>query len=326
MRMIVSPPFDEGPRKRVLVTGGGGFIGSHLVRRCMAGGHEVHVLLRPTSDGARLADLASSVRVHRAILSDSRAVRACLDEARPTHIFHLANGVGGRHDGGVAGAAQSVDDLSDFLRFMADIATLDVPPAIVVRTGSVAEYGGTTSACHEDQREHPGSAYAAALVAGTHYADMVARTAGFPIVTARLSLVYGPGQAHDFLVPGLLAACLTGQPFVIQRPLDQRDIVHVIDVVDALCRLAVAPVAGAEIFNIGSGEAIEMGQLADRIAVLAGVDPMRIVHRPQGDPTILRPGIERIRMRTGWAPRIRLDDGLAELVEEARRAGTAVAA
>ncbi len=321
-----SHPFDGGEGKRILITGGAGFIGSHLARRCVAGGHEVHVLLRPPSDAARLADMGASVNLHRLSQSDGQAVRACLAKIRPTHIFHLAHSVGGRHETAIVDAAKTMCDLSDFLAFMAEVALLDEPPEIVLRTGSVVEYGAMRTASAEDQREQPETAYAAALTAGAHYAGMIARHTPFPIVTARLALVYGPEQGGNFLVPSLVSACVEGRPFIVERPLDQRDFVHVFDVVDALCRLATAPVPGADIFNIGSGDTIAVGDLVDRIAALAGADPARISRRPQGEATIYRPCVDRIRERTGWAPRIGIEEGLAALVAEARQTGEAVAA
>lgn len=326
MRMTSPHPFDGEEGKRILITGGAGFIGSHLARRCVAGGHEAHVLLKPTNDAARLSEMTSSIGLHRLMLSDRDAVRACLAKVRPTHIFHLAHGIGGRHETAVAGAAKSTGDLSDFLAFMSEVSAMGVPPEIVLRTGSVVEYGAMQTPSREDQRERPETAYAAALTAGAHYAGMIARYTPFPIVTARLALVYGPGQGGNFLVPTLVSACVEGRPFIVERPLDQRDFVHVIDVVDALCRLATASVSGAEVFNIGSGETIAVGDLVDRIAAFADADPARISRRSQAEATIYRPCVDQIRERTGWAPRIGIEEGLAALVAEARQTGEAVAA
>ncbi|WP_019833197.1 NAD-dependent epimerase/dehydratase family protein [Sphingomonas sp. PR090111-T3T-6A] len=324
--MPLAPPDPASRGGRVLITGAAGFVGSHLTRRCVAEGREVHVLLRPETDAERLKDILPAIRVHRLLIGDRAALRACLDGARPTHIYHLAFGTARRHDRSLSGAAPLISDLADLLVLVEQAADSTPPPRFFLRTGSIAEYGEAPTPFREEQREQPNTAYAAAIVAGTHYAGAVAPSLPFPLVTARLALVYGAGQAADFLVPGLVSAYLSRQPFTIRRPLDRRDPIHVEDAVDALCRLADAPPEGGTIVNIGSGGTIGVGELAERIAGLVGAGTDHILRMPQTDPVALHLAIGRMQALTGWSPRIGLDEGLAALIADMRRGRVAEAA
>jgi nucleoside-diphosphate-sugar epimerase len=320
------PPEPAPSSWRVLITGSAGFVGSHLARRLVGEGHDVHVLIRPTTDAARLGDMLPAIRVHRLAIDDRAALSACLDEACPTHIFHLAYGTVRRHDRSLASAEASVSDLADLLALVEAAAASPEPPRCFLRTGSIAEYGEAATPFREDQREQPTTGYAAAIVAGTHYADAIAPSLPFPIVTARLALVYGAGQAEDFLVPGLVSACLARQPFTIRRPLDRRELIHVDDAVEALCRLADVPASGSLVVNIGSGETTGVGELAERIASLVGTDTSFIHRTPQSDPVALQLMTNRMTALTGWSPRFGLDEGLGALIGNMRRARVAEAA
>ena len=116
----------------------------------------------------------TTIRVHRLAIGDHAALRACLDEARPTHVFHLAYGTARRHDGSLASAEASVGDLADLLGLMEAVAASPEPSRCFLRTGSIAEYGEAATPFHEDQHEQPTNGYAAAIVAGTHYAGAMA--------------------------------------------------------------------------------------------------------------------------------------------------------
>jgi nucleoside-diphosphate-sugar epimerase len=300
--------------RRILIVGGAGFIGSHLARRCVAEGHIVHVIARPTSDMSRLSDLGSSVTRHRVLLPDAAVVRACLVEARPTHIFYLAGDTSARHDPSRSQALQSVGGLTDLLTLIDVAAQAAAPPRFFLRAGSIAEYGAEAIPFRETQRERPLTGYAAGLVAGTHYAQTLAPHLPFPLVTARLALIYGPGQADDFLVPSLISALGDGRSVVVERPLDRRDVLHVFDVVDALAALADADSPSGRTINIGSGTTIGVGELAETIATLMGADPSLIQRRAQSDPVTLLLDTRRLAEATGWASRISLNEGLDALI------------
>ncbi|MGJ8477733.1 NAD-dependent epimerase/dehydratase family protein [Sphingobium yanoikuyae] len=302
---------------RALLVGGAGFIGSHLARRLFAEGWEVHVLLRPDSDGWRLATLPD-VTQHRLALSHGPALQACIADSAPTHIFWLVGNTAWRHDGAVTQAGASVETLAGFLALLEAVARTGRPPQMVVRTGSIAEYGAQAVPFREDQRERPLTAYAASLTAATYYAQALARNLPFPIVTARLALVYGPGQAADFLVPALIGACIAGRPIILSRPTDRRDLIHVGDAVDALLCIAESNVRGGTILNVGSGTDVAVGDLADRVVGLTGANPRLVRRETIDDPVTLRLAVEALAMNLGWRARIMLDDGLERTISAVR--------
>ena len=84
------------------------------------------------------------------------------------------------------------------------------PPDRIVRAGSVSEYGSAPTPHREETREQPETVYAAGLVAAAHYVGALQSRLPFPVVTARLSLIYGPRQSTEYLVPYLITSCLDG--------------------------------------------------------------------------------------------------------------------
>lgn len=303
---------------RILIVGASGFVGSHLARQCVARGHEVHVALRPSSDSARLVDLLSDIHVHRLLLSDASAVRACLSNIRPTLIFYLVAQTASRHEAGIERLRASMDELRGFITLLEAATVAAFPPERVIRTGSIAEYGAAAVPFREIQREYPATGYAASIVAGTHFGQSIARQLPFRLITARLALVYGAGQDPDFLVPALVSACLEGRPLTLDRPRDRRDLIHVSDAVRALLQVAGADIAGGEVVNIGSGNTIGVAELAALVVKLAGSDPGLISMKHQDDPVTLQLCVEKARSAFGWRAQVGLAKGIEDLIDEGR--------
>lgn len=300
--------------KRILVIGGGGFIGSHLAAHCAARGDSVHIIVRPRTPPERLEHLPGTV--YRVALSDQSAMDAVMASARPEQVFHLAVADRRAPLPGLADARLSVtDDLANLVAVIAACAAAPVPPAVLVRAGSLAEYGSGPAPYDEKQREMPRDSYAAGLVAGTHYARMLEDRAPFAICTARLALTYGPAQSERFLLPVLIARLLAGERVSVARPDDRRDLMHVDDAVAGLLRLADRPVA--PVVNLATGVAPSMRDVALSACAATGADPALIDFADDRG----RDGIADLRgsgalacRLLGWAPQIGLDAGLARTV------------
>ena len=300
--------------KRVLVIGGGGFIGSHLAAHCAARGDSVHIIVRPGTAPGRLGHLPGTV--YRVALGDRSAMAAVMASARPDQVFHLA--VADRRAAlpELADARLSVtDDLANLIAVIAACAAAPVPPAVLVRAGSLAEYGSGPAPYVEEQREMPLDSYAAGLVAGTHYARMLGGRVPFAICTARLALTYGPAQSARFLLPVLIARLLAGERVFVARPDDKRDLMHVDDAVAGLLRLADRP--AVPVVNLATGIAPSMRAVALAASAATGADPALIDFaddRAVGGIADFRGSGALARRLLDWAPQIAFDTGLARTV------------
>ncbi|WP_018185273.1 NAD-dependent epimerase/dehydratase family protein [Kaistia granuli] len=303
---------------RVLVTGGAGFIGSHLVAACLAAGHSVHAIIRPGSDTQRLRPFDGRVTRHGFDLRDEDELKHCLGEVQPELIFHLAARPRRRED-------RSLDDVRDVARedllgligLLAAAAAAPRPASRLVRAGSLAEYGAAPSPYREDVREAPFTAYGAGLVAATQICAALQPRLPFPVATARLALTYGPAQSTDYLLPLLIQRCLAGEQTLVRHPTDRRDLVHVDDVIEALMRLGTASLPKAAIVNVASGLAPTMRQMAELVIAHTGADPASISygdgHATSGAPD-LRGSTDLARQWLGWQARIPLSEGIARTV------------
>lgn len=304
-----------------LLTGGSGFIGSHLARRLLADGATVHVMVRPSSSLYRLHEIADRLVIHPVELTDRDAVRECTRAIMPSAVFYLAADTRMAPSPTlefVRTAARTF--LEPTLNLLEALSELSRPPAAFVRAGSIAEYGRAKLPFTEEGRAVPLTPYGAGMLATSQYLAILAPTLPFPIVTARLALCYGPGQSLDFLIPKLIDACLAHRPTTLTHPQDRRDLLHVDDVVNALLRIAQHRDHGCDVVNISSGEAPTMDHVARSIVALTQCDPSLVICAAPAAtlPVELRCSFARAREVFGWEPKIALEDGLEQTINVER--------
>lgn len=307
--------------ERILITGGAGFIGSRLALAHAADGDEVHVIVRPRGRSTRTPPRAV---VHPIPLNDRDAVADCLAAARPSIIYHLAGDTG--RNRGVprpADRGRLTEDLENLLTLLAAAADAPSPVDVLVRAGSLAEYGDGPMPSREGQREQPLAAYTAAMVAGAHYSRMLQPRLPFPVLTARFALTYGPGQSEDFLLPWLVRRCLAGEPSTIGHPDWRRDMIFVDDLVEGLRELADARPPGGAIVNLATGTAPTVREIAGSILSATGANPSLITFGCEED----RGGVahalwgcpDLARQLFGWSAKTPLAAGVQRTVEHMRQ-------
>lgn len=305
--------------QRVLVTGATGFIGSHLVRRLVAEGADVHLLVRPGGDPWRIADVMAKCTSWTADLADGATLATVARGARPTIVFHLAAVTAGRKLGQeLADLMHAIDcNVRGTVALLHALRGGDMPLTRFVATGGLEEYGGGPAPYDEGQREAPVSPYSASQTAGTHLCQMLNRRLGLPIVTLRPALVYGPAQSTEFFIPALIRRCLDGGDFEMTSGDQRRDLIFVDDLVEAFVRAATTSSVAGEVINVCSGAAVPIRDVAAAIVrasgsstrLQSGVLPQRVT-----EITDLEGRNAKAARLLGWRPTTGLEEGLTRTI------------
>ena len=295
---------------KALITGAHGFVGAHLVEHLNACGDEVTAIDRSAGD----ADIL-----------DAEALCATFAKYRPEVIYHLAG------DSDVGG---SWDHPADTFRANAE-GTLNVLAAArsagverVLVIGSADVYGRVTPdelPITENHPLRPVSPYAASKVAADYLALQAHLGHSQHVVRTRPFNHLGPGQTTKFVAPALAMRIVTAEAtgsseIPVGNLSSQRDFTDVRDVVRAY-RLLVEQGSGGEVYNVCSGSAIAVADLAQQMIALA-TTPLRLVSDPElqrpVDIPVLCGDNSRLRAATGWSPEIPLADTLADLLSDFR--------
>ena len=305
---------------RTLVTGAAGFIGSTLVDRLLADGHAV-IGVDDLSSGNNLnlgkADRSAAFEFVKADIVEAD-LNGLLADVRPEVIFHLAAQIS---------VSQSVQDPS-FDAAVNVVGTVRLAEAArraevrkIVHTSSGGSVYGTPPSypTNEDAPSNPASPYAASKVAGEVYLNTFRNLYGLECSHIAPANVYGPRQdphGEAGVVAIFSRALLSGRPTkIFGDGTDTRDYVFVDDVVDAFVR-ASGEQGGGQRFNIGTGVETSTRQLHTAIAKAAAKPDEPEFHPPRlGDLRRSCLDISRAAEILGWAPKVKLDDGVARTVE-----------
>jgi UDP-glucose 4-epimerase len=298
---------------RALVTGGGGFIGHHLVRRLLTDGHDVSVLDNfATGRRERLEGL--DVRVVEGDLRSYEHAHAAVHGTE--FVFHL---------GALPSVPRSVQDplttgavnVEGTLNVL--LAARDESVRRVVYASSSSVYGASsTLPMSEEHQPLPLSPYAVSKLAAEHYCRAFKRVYGLETVSLRLFNVFGPGQdplsQYAAVVPRFIAALSTGAtPVVYGDGRQTRDFTYVADVVDAFMLATENSLASGEVFNICVGAETSLLELIDTLCA---------VFESRTEPRFEPPRAGEVRRSYGyaakaarlldWQPSWSLEDGLRE--------------
>jgi nucleoside-diphosphate-sugar epimerase len=301
---------------RLLVVGGTGFIGRHVVAEAARRGWDVTSL----SLHAGHPKTNAQVKNIAADITDRNAVKSALGDARFEYVVncggyidHATFSKGGRgvfeaHFGGVMCLAETLD--RGTLRAFVNI-------------GSSDEYGDAPAPQKESQRESPISPYSMGKAAATQFLQMLFRTEGFPAVTARLFLTYGPGQDERRFVPQIIRGCLEAKSFAASEGKQLRDFCFIDDTVAGIFAALEQQPARGEVINIASGQPVSIRSVVEAIRALVGKGDPRygeIGYRP-GENMALYADISSAKKLLGWTPTVTLEEGLRRTIDSMRKAG-----
>jgi UDP-glucose 4-epimerase len=305
-------------RTRVLVTGGAGFIGSHLAERLVEEQHDVTVLDNLSTGSLDHLDQLTSRSNFRFIHGDIRDVETVNDVTRDVDVVF--------HEAALASVALSVDDpvLVNDVNVNGTLHLLEACRSSGVRrcvfASSAAVYGGGTPSPHETTTPRPTSPYAVTKLTAERYLDVYRELYGLETVCLRYFNVYGSRQSSN-QYSGVIAIFIDRlenrrRPIIFGDGSQTRDFVHVEDVVTAnLLALGVAAATG-ETFNVGTGRGVPITHLLALLQRITGTEDLRPVYRKprSGDILHSRAEIGKARRILGFNPQKSLEDGLSEFV------------
>jgi len=316
--------------ERVLLTGGAGFIGSHLTERLLRDGLDVVVvdnldpyydvrLKRKNLEAVELAARsggAGSYTYLDADVTDLPALRSIIDEHRPQAVFHEA---------AQAGVRASVEDpykpnnvnVVGTLNVL--VASRDAGVERVVNASSSSVYG--TVAYLPFDEVHPTvpvSPYGVSKLAAEHYCRVFHEVYGIPTVSLRYFTVYGPRMRPDLAVPRFSKRLMRGLPPVIFGDGEQtRDYTFIDDIVEANVRLLDPRVElTGQSVNVGSSRRISINEMVEVLGDLIGSEAEPVhEERAVGDARDTWASIDEARRLIGYEPATTLEDGLAAFLE-----------
>ena len=313
---------DSWHGRPVLVTGAGGFIGSHLVESLARRGAQVRAFVRYNSRGdtglLSLAppELRASIDVIAGDLRDLPALMAALRDVEI--VFHL---------GALIAIPYSYEHPVEVVQSNV-LGTLNVLLAgrengvhRIVHTSTSEVYGTALRVPIDESHPLQGqSPYSASKIGADKLAESFYCAYDLPVVTVRPFNTYGPRQSARAVIPAIITQALTQDVIRLGNLDARRDFTYVTDTVEGFLRAAQAPGVEGETFNLGVGREIEIGDLAAEILSLLGVQKEIEV-----TPMRLRPGKSEVQRlisdnsraldRLAWTPRVSLRQGLAETIE-----------
>ena len=304
-----------------LVTGGAGFIGSHLAQELLRRGHQVRVLDNLSTGKRRNLDaIGPNVEFLEGDVANlDDCVRAV---AGVEYVLHQA---------AIPSVPRSVADPVTSNRSNIDgslnllVAARDARVRRLVYAGSSSAYGDTpTMPKHENMVPAPLSPYALQKLVAEQYCQMFTRLYGLETVTIRYFNVFGPrqdpGSAYSGVISLFSTALLAGQRPTIYGDGEQtRDFTYVANVVDGVLRACDADGVAGEVFNVATGRRISLNQLLATMNGLLGTS-LDATYGPgrQGDVRDSQADITKAHTRLGYTPIVSLEDGLRHTLDWCR--------
>lgn len=240
----------DKPRKKVLVTGGAGFIGANLIRKLLKLNYNINLILKESSDLWRIKDILNKVKIYHTDLLKKKKLVEIVSKINPKFIIHLATYSSYRKQTDVE---EMIDiNVKGTLNLL--LASKNIDYKIFINTGSSSEYGIKNKPMNENNYLEPISFYAATKASTTFLCQVFAKEYEKPIITLRPFSIYGPYEEKTRFVPTIIRAIIENKPIKITPGNQRRDFIYVQDIVDIYIKsLSYGKKLSGQILNVGTG-------------------------------------------------------------------------
>jgi len=306
--------------KRVLVTGAGGFLGSHLVEALVESGAKVRAFVHYRGNGSWGWLDQSAHKNHFEVVAGDVIDRDSIASAMKSTsiVFHLAAliGIPYSYHAPVSYMRTNIEGTLNILQ-----AARDAGVECVVHTSTSEVYGTARyvpiNEVHPLQGQSP---YSASKIGADKLAEAFHLSFGLPVVTIRPFNAFGPRQSARAVIPTIIAQCLAGESVRLGSLTPTRDFNYVTNTVDAFMRCAESSSAMGKTINVGSGREISIGELVKKIGTLLGQD-IRIKNEKDRSRPV-KSEVERLvadnalaRKILKWEPKVTLEEGLQRTID-----------
>lgn len=299
--------------KKILVTGGYGFIGSHLISRLYKE-CEVAVFTRKTSNPWRLRNALSQIHQFTGDISNYSDIENAIKQFQPHVIFHFAAyGVNSRNDNYLDAIRTNIEGTANLIFSAQYSKNLEK----IINLGSSSEYGETDKAIREEMMLKPIDVYGSTKASATLIGHQLAAQLGINIITFRPFNLFGESEESHKLFSYVIQQILQNKE-VLLTPCDQlRDYCYIQNIIDAFLLVAVNPVVKNEIFNIGSGQVYPIKYFVDTIFshMNTNLQPQygALKYR-ENERMTPQPNISKVKNLLGWQPNISLEEGILRTI------------
>lgn len=298
--------------KRIMVTGGSGFIGRKLSARLASRSAHVYNL----DLNKPVLDENSNVSFYQADLTNKEDVFSAVKSIEPEIVFHLAANISRASEfdmlyGMVNTNLVGTINLFDCLRYVNSLQSIIV-------AGTVAEYGINKVPFRENLRENALSPYSFSKVCISHLCRLAYSLYEIPTIVLRATLAYGPGQGEVMFIPSLIKSLLRNEKSLMTAGEQTRDFLFIDDLIEAHLLAGSSDSVAGEIFNIGFGKSYKIKDVAKKIARILGKEHLLsfggISYRK---PEVMEYEIDFSKAREilNWTPKVDIDEGLQLTIE-----------
>lgn len=298
--------------KKFLVTGGEGFIGSHLVARLVEDGKEV-VVIDNLSTGDK-NNLNKKAKFYKLDINNSK-VSEVFKKEKPDIVYYLSGPINLRRDVEDPLFERSLDFLGPFKKILDYSCALGIKKFIFISSGGAIYSDAKIIPTPESYRAHPVSIYGLANLILEKFLKDYSKLHNLNFIILRLSNVYGPKQWESGVIPSFITSILKGgAPIIYDDGNKTRDFLYIADAIEAL--LLAVEIEKMGIFNAGSGEEINLDVLVGKI-VKALNKKIKPKYVPSQNEEARRSALDvsKTKKELGWEPKYTLDRGLKETIE-----------
>ena len=304
---------------KITVTGGAGFIGSHLVPKLLSDGHQVLVVDNLSTGRRECVPLQAEFVELDLARADEARVCKLFQDYEPSAVIHLA---------AMHYIPHCMDNPAE--TFLSNVRSTEVivralrsaPSAKLIAASTADVYPATEGAHVENEAPAPDNPYGVSKLLMEEIVAAAARkNPNLSCIVLRLFNVYGPGDNNPHVIPRILKRLAGPEPEIrIGATETTRDFVHVADVVRAICQALRHDSGKYEVFNVGTGRATSIGRVMELLLALAG-DRRQVVQDKSLLRTFDRPSltadIAKVSKALNWRPTVGIEEGLAQLIQQA---------